>query len=127
MKCPVCQKSMVILEFHSVEMDFCPSCEGCWLDRGELGLIISGTPDLPDEFKLAGERKSERRCPRCERRMRAGLLPATQVEVDVCDRQHGLWLDKGELQAIVRDRGAEKSAAAVAEFVMGVFGTKKNE
>lgn len=118
---------MIILEFRNVEMDFCPSCEGCWLDRGELGLIISGTPDLPREMDLPGGRKSPRRCPRCNGRMLAGTLPRTTVEVDVCGRQHGVWLDKGELQSIVKERGGEKAAEALAEFVTGVFGAKKNE
>lgn len=122
MHCPACDKPMIILEFKNVEMDFCPSCEGCWLDQGELGLILTGTMDVPEEWKLTGEKKSKRKCPRCTGKMRAGVLPGTDVEVDVCARNHGLWLDQGELQAVCRERGGESTASALAGFVANVFG-----
>jgi uncharacterized protein len=125
MQCPVCSKSMMILEFQNVEMDFCPSCEGCWLDRGELGLILTGTLDAPGDWKLIGEQKSDRRCPRCTGKMKAGILPGTDVEVDVCLKHHGFWLDKGELQTVVKERGASASSSLTA-FVASVFGGKAN-
>ena len=115
---------MIILEFRNVEMDFCPSCEGCWLDRGELGLILTGTTDVPVDWKLAGEKKSKRRCPRCTGKMRAGALPGTDVEVDACVKQHGLWLDQGELQTVCRERGSRGAACSLTEFVASVFGGK---
>jgi hypothetical protein len=126
MLCPECQKEMVILEYRNIELDFCPACAGCWLDQGELGLILSGQMDLPEDWYLTGNRKSKRRCPRCGGKMKAGILPGTKVEVDVCDRKHGFWLDKGELQEIAKARSSTGNAATLAEFISGIFGSDKN-
>ncbi len=41
MKCPVCKDiNLVISERQGIEIDYCPSCRGVWLDRGELDKII---------------------------------------------------------------------------------------
>lgn len=41
MKCPVCTtESLVMSERQGVEIDYCPTCRGVWLDRGELDKII---------------------------------------------------------------------------------------
>ena len=41
MKCPVCPASTLVLTDRSgVEIDYCPTCRGVWLDRGELDKII---------------------------------------------------------------------------------------
>lgn len=41
MQCPVCRDvSLVMSERSGVEIDYCPSCRGVWLDRGELDKII---------------------------------------------------------------------------------------
>lgn len=41
MQCPVCPNtSLVMSERQGIEIDYCPSCRGVWLDRGELDKII---------------------------------------------------------------------------------------
>jgi Zn-finger nucleic acid-binding protein len=40
MKCPVCDVDLLMSERQGVEIDYCPSCRGVWLDRGELDKII---------------------------------------------------------------------------------------
>ena len=40
MACPVDQTPLVMSERQGVEIDYCPSCRGVWLDRGELDKII---------------------------------------------------------------------------------------
>lgn len=40
MKCPNCNETLVMSERSGVEIDYCPSCRGVWLDRGELDKII---------------------------------------------------------------------------------------
>ncbi len=41
MKCPVCKEpDLVMSERQGIEIDYCPSCRGIWLDRGELDKII---------------------------------------------------------------------------------------
>ena len=41
MKCPTCSDvSLVMSERQGVEIDYCPTCRGVWLDRGELDKLI---------------------------------------------------------------------------------------
>lgn len=41
MLCPVCKtQTLQMAERHGIEIDYCPSCRGVWLDRGELDKII---------------------------------------------------------------------------------------
>ncbi len=40
MKCPTDQTELITVQRHGVEIDYCPTCRGVWLDRGELDKII---------------------------------------------------------------------------------------
>jgi Zn-finger nucleic acid-binding protein len=41
MDCPVCKNvKLVMSDRQGIEIDYCPSCRGVWLDRGELDKII---------------------------------------------------------------------------------------
>lgn len=50
--CPSCQVPLVMSERQNIEIDYCPTCRGVWLDRGELDKII--------ERSVTGEPKSVR-------------------------------------------------------------------
>lgn len=51
MLCPHDQSVLVISERSGVEIDYCPTCRGVWLDRGELDKII----DRSMEAEIAAE------------------------------------------------------------------------
>ena len=40
MNCPTDGAVLVMSERNGIEIDYCPSCRGVWLDRGELDKII---------------------------------------------------------------------------------------
>ena len=41
MKCPVCPDTTLLMsDRQGVEIDYCPSCRGLWLDRGELDKLV---------------------------------------------------------------------------------------
>ena len=40
MKCPTCAIDLVMSERSGIEIDYCPTCRGVWLDRGELDKIV---------------------------------------------------------------------------------------
>jgi uncharacterized protein len=40
MKCPIDGANLVMTERAGVEIDYCPTCRGVWLDRGELDKIL---------------------------------------------------------------------------------------
>jgi Zn-finger nucleic acid-binding protein len=48
MKCPVCKTpDLMMTERQSIEIDYCPSCRGVWLDRGELDKLVAQMNDAP--------------------------------------------------------------------------------
>lgn len=40
MLCPKCNVQLAMSERQGIEIDYCPTCRGVWLDRGELDKII---------------------------------------------------------------------------------------
>ena len=40
MACPVDGSTLVMSERSGIEIDYCPTCRGVWLDRGELDKIV---------------------------------------------------------------------------------------
>lgn len=45
MKCPSCNETLLMSDKKGIEIDYCPSCRGIWLDRGELEKIIERSAD----------------------------------------------------------------------------------
>lgn len=44
MKCPACPDvTLAMSNREGIEIDYCPTCRGVWLDRGELDKIIERT------------------------------------------------------------------------------------
>ncbi len=66
MQCPTDQTTLVMAERSGIEIDYCPSCRGVWLDRGELDKIIEraapqATPAAPAAGTYEQEREDRRR------------------------------------------------------------------
>ena len=40
MKCPTDGSILTMSERNGIEIDYCPTCRGVWLDRGELDKIL---------------------------------------------------------------------------------------
>ncbi|RNL61328.1 hypothetical protein EFK50_18400 [Nocardioides marmoriginsengisoli] len=40
MQCPTDGAVLVMSDRNGIEIDYCPTCRGVWLDRGELDKII---------------------------------------------------------------------------------------
>lgn len=43
MKCPVDSVTLVLSERSGIEIDYCPTCRGVWLDRGELDKLVEAS------------------------------------------------------------------------------------
>ncbi|MGE0821507.1 MAG: zf-TFIIB domain-containing protein [Candidatus Binatia bacterium] len=39
MQCPKCGTKLKTIQHHEVTVEECPSCQGMWLDRGELEIL----------------------------------------------------------------------------------------
>ncbi len=128
MNCPVCDQSIIALELDQVEVDHCVHCGGAWLDAGELELLLEGAEyrgRLLASMREAGVvEEPVRLCPICDKKMQKVLMGIDgQVMIDKCTRDHGLWLDGGELARIV-NMGRVKSESKVVELLREVFGAE---
>lgn len=61
MKCPIDQADLVMTDRQGIEIDYCPSCRGVWLDRGELDKIIDRAPSAPQAQAETLRRDDRRR------------------------------------------------------------------
>ncbi len=119
MDCPKCPGKLKEIAVDGVKVDFCWVCEGIWFDAGELQKVIAndarnlkldqlGHADLDgEELVRLRERinTSTGYCPRCPQATALKKEPYEaneNLEIDVCPRGHGLWLDGGEVQLLRR-------------------------
>lgn len=57
MKCPVCPDATLLMtDKQGVEIDYCPTCRGVWLDRGELDKLIQLSAAQPAAAPIAAPR-----------------------------------------------------------------------
>lgn len=50
MKCPLDATDLQMTERQGIEIDYCPTCRGVWLDRGELDKLIErGSAQMPQQ------------------------------------------------------------------------------
>jgi len=98
----------------NVIVDACPKCDGMWLDTGELKKL-TGDRKLSDYLTKDIGTKTESKlvCPRCGGLMDLEL--ADEVEVDVCLKCNGVWLDAGELEELKAKEDFEGDQMAKAE------------
>lgn len=40
MNCPNCNVTLLMTVRNNVEIDYCPTCRGVWLDKGELDKLL---------------------------------------------------------------------------------------
>lgn len=40
MKCPNCNETLLMTQRNNIEIDYCPTCRGVWLDKGELDKML---------------------------------------------------------------------------------------
>ena len=129
--CPRCHGSMAVKVVGEAEIDVCPQCEATFFDVGELFAALGTTadPSYWDRNESASAvRDSGIVCPRCK----GGLVlqeikrDGKTVEIDRCNKCSGLFLDKGEAEALktigagaMDDISAERRTAEAALAKMG--------
>lgn len=126
MICPRCKSSLIVVEYEDIELDWCPSCEGLWFDRGEMELVASHLGGARSALRFdrparTGERTLK--CPLCRKSMDKRLLGEREpVVADVCPTCGGLWLDHGELEHLIGEPGDEVGdSGPVVKHLRGTF------
>lgn len=125
MICPVCKEPMVVLELDQVEIDYCTSCEGIWLDSGELELLFETEDErkkLLDTLHEDPEHPEKQyKCPICNKKMvKVYVGEQKEVLIDKCKKEHGLWFDKGELKSVV-DLGSDHKENKIVNLLKEMF------
>lgn len=126
MQCPRDGKQLEVRTVEGVEVDACPSCDGVFLEAGELEAIedahhehaTTELPAEPDALTSAQDMARQARragaiCPKCQMQMTPREYAyASQIVVDGCGSCGGAWLDVGELEKIENffDRQRAQSA-----------------
>ncbi len=118
--CPRCRKALaaVLLRVgdEQVEIDRCVACHGLFFDPGELDSVLGGIEKRAEEVDHRQlltlieqetptgdfEEVAYVSCPDCGQLMhRRNFGQRSGVIIDTC-RDHGLWLDGGELRRLIR-------------------------
>ena len=116
MQCPRDRTALSTEKYEGeVLVDRCPSCDGVWLQRGELEAIQESLErDYSKELRgidvvgLAYERarlarRTDISCPNCGNPLNAEEYAyCSQIMVERCGKCGGIWLDSGELKALER-------------------------
>lgn len=100
MRCPVCKTDTLLsMDHEGVTLDFCSGCKGVWFDEGETAFYVETTVDVPHlDTMIASGRPSAKECPRCAVELTTiRYLPDATLELDVCGKCRGIYLDRGEL------------------------------
>lgn len=113
MTCPRCTTPLVlktIKELHrTIEVDVCNNCGGTWLDEGEISPLESVTEFVIWERRRVPQANAQMErlaCPKCtdNRWLQKVEHPRdAKVIMDFCDNCNGIWLDKGEIEAIQQE------------------------
>jgi Zn-finger nucleic acid-binding protein len=118
---------MITLELEGVEIDYCASCGGIWLDAGELELLL-GEPEkargLLNSFRVeSSSTEKAKKCPICDKKMQKIVVGSSKpvLLIDKCRRGDGLWFDKGELQDIFERAELDKDNK-IQKLLNDIFG-----
>lgn len=104
-KCPKCSGvKLTKRDFQGTPIDVCEKCGGLWLDKGELNKIahpIQGDVEFCSHEHEAPQ-SSELECPSChgKKLLKAKFIEFSDINLDHCAECDGIWLDKGELDAV---------------------------
>jgi len=115
MKCPRDGTTLAKVNLLDLELDKCHKCDGIWFDPGELerlrDLKVEDVEEILEqkygdpEFE-AGTVDNYMRCPRWgdARLQRQGYTYVNPVNIDRCETCRGIWIDDGELNAIIGEK-----------------------
>ncbi len=99
LKCPKCHTGLTPVTRHKLEVNYCPSCKGMWLERAELGQLEDEVFDFGEHAKgtlLLESRPTDDPCPECESKLRSFRYRFYDIAMELCPNQHGYWLTDDE-------------------------------
>jgi Zn-finger nucleic acid-binding protein len=98
--CPKCALPMTLWESADLEIDHGHTCKGLWFDAGGLESYLARSQARLDESQLAPVGETPLSCPRCPG-IRLGRAHVDTVPIDICPRCRGIFVDLGEMHALL--------------------------
>jgi len=118
LRCPRDQSVLVQENLAGIDVDRCTTCEGIWLDAGELqGAVQTASEETRQSpsAPVRWEPVTYLKCPCCDAMMaRRNHMRVSGIIVDACPK-HGTWLDASELErigAFITNGGEERAQKA---------------
>jgi Zn-finger nucleic acid-binding protein len=108
-QCPACGNILNLYEVFSMKFEGCPKCKGVWLVKDELRKLKNKVEDgslrwLNDEIENIDKTSviaTQRPCVKCKTvKMVSVIFGKSSILIDWCPQCHGMWLDRGEFEAI---------------------------
>ena len=140
--CPHCEKSLQTIQIQldkTVNIERCDDCYGLFFDLGEMEALLNHSVSHVDTINLAHIdnintdrfRKEQVvkyiKCPVCRKFMRrTNFAKKSGVIVDSC-RQHGFWLDSGEITHLMEWKKAGGQLLQDKESQKKVSKVKRNQ
>lgn len=129
MSCPRCKTELARRSLDGVVTEHCPTCHGTWITRRAFREAAERADDESgwlsfelwrDAEDFRGE-PSDLACPACGEPMARLAYGDEDVQVDVCARCQGVWLDPEELERTVAALRTELSRLRASELVELAF------
>lgn len=108
--CPRCKSGLDRLEIDSISFSECTRCGGLWSNVATFEKVCSDREQQSTALAFLGNRPQPTvkpapiqyvPCPECRQLMnRSNFARSSGVIVDLC-KQHGVWMDAGELPKII--------------------------
>ncbi len=121
LKCPRDGTQLQKSEEHGVPYEACPQCHGGWFDLEEVEALeatVASGDALAGTLEYA-KHPGELLCPSCGQTMQGFDFRGQNLQLDVCENEHGYWLDGGEAERVrdlmrqrMRDLGRSARADA---------------
>lgn len=111
MTCPDCHAQLKETDYRGIVIHECPKCKGRWFEKDELRKAKDRTDDdlrwldfypfdeQGNTFAVSSEGKQ---CPRCSLKMASLTYEKSKVVIDKCGQCHGVWLDHGEFEKVIK-------------------------
>jgi Zn-finger nucleic acid-binding protein len=108
--CPACSNALNTYRVFSLDFQGCPKCKGVWLVEDELRKLKNKEGEgslrwLNDEIENLENTHivtGTRHCVQCPTtKMATVIFGHSSIAIDWCPNCHGIWLDRGEFDAIV--------------------------
>jgi Uncharacterized protein conserved in bacteria len=111
LSCPRCRSDMQALKLGETEVQECGACGGLWLDPTSLQRLSDARESHADVISALATRLPANAvapevvryvpCPSCAKLMnRTNFAKSSGIVLDTC-KDHGVWLDRGELERVL--------------------------